>query len=302
MRVLGKDNPSVTQYVRSLRGGSQPILAQASDGQVYVVKFTNNLQGPNLPFNECMGIELYRSCGLAGPSWKPLMVSESFLENNPDCWMQTPEGSRRPASGLCFASRFLGGHGRRLLEILPATSFQRVRNRSGFWLAWLIDILAAHADNRQAVFEQDADGWLDAYFIDHGHLFGGPNADLKKNFQVSRYLDPRIYQNVSSLELLSFQKIVHDLEADQLWRVTESLPDDWKSASATDGFAQFLDRLGTSSLVQNVLDSMLDCLQRMTALESRNFQSGRKPPCPVLRTGVQEAEFEQVRVNYPACA
>jgi len=109
MPVFGKDFVSLTGYIRSLRGGSQPILAQASDGHTYVVKFANNLQGPNLLFNESAGSELYRACGLAVPEWRPLEVSEDFLDENHDCWMQTPEGQLRPASGLCYGSRFLGG-------------------------------------------------------------------------------------------------------------------------------------------------------------------------------------------------
>lgn len=302
MHAFGQKNVFVTHYIRNLHGGSQPILAQASDGLSYVVKFTNNLQGPNLPFNESMGTELYRACGLAVPSWNPLTLSDSFIDSNPDCWMQTSDGILRPASGLCFGSRFMGGKGKRLLEILSASSFQRVRNRKSFWLAWLIDICAAHADNRQAIFERDADGWLEAYFIDHGHLFGGPSANLKKNFQVSRYLDPRMYQNVCSLELLSFQKIVKTLDSDRLWQRAETLPLDWKTASTADGFAQFLNRLSTTSLVQNVVDTMLDHLQRTTARESPEPQSDRNSPGTILRPGIQESESEQSRANYPACA
>jgi hypothetical protein len=109
MKSLGENHVSVQRHVRNLNGGSQPILAQASNGLFYVVKFINNLQGPNLLFNESIGSELYRACGLSVPSWEPLIVSESFIESNPGCWMQTPEGRRRPASGLCFGSRFSSG-------------------------------------------------------------------------------------------------------------------------------------------------------------------------------------------------
>jgi hypothetical protein len=207
MSAFRKDFALATQYIRKLRGGSQPILVQASDGLLYVVKFTNNLQGPNVPFNESIGTELYRACGLAVPSWKPVLVTNSFLDKNPDCWMQTPAGRLRPDSGLCFGSRFLGGDGIRLLEILPGTSFERVRDRKNFWLAWLIDICAEHVDNRQAVFVEDSDGSLDPSFFDMGHLFGGPKADQAKHFRASRYLDPRIYPEVTSEVLLGFQAL-----------------------------------------------------------------------------------------------
>jgi putative nucleotidyltransferase with HDIG domain len=150
MDVQGKDKLFVTQYIHNLRGGSQPILAQASDGLVYVVKFNNNLQGANLPFNESIANELYRACRLEVPSWKPLMLTDAFLDQNPSCWMQTPDGRLRPDSGICFGSRFLGGEGIRLLEILPGTSLKQVHNHEDFWLAWLIDSLAEHRDTDTA--------------------------------------------------------------------------------------------------------------------------------------------------------
>ncbi len=289
MQAWGNDFVLATQYIRNLRGGSQPILVQASDGLLYVAKFTNNLQGPNLPFNESIGSELYRACGLAAPSWKLLLVTDSFLDENPDCWMQTPEGRLRPASGLCFGSRFLGGDGIRLLEILPGTSFQRVRNRASFWLAWLIDICAGHVDNRQALFVEDAQGWLNAFFVDNGHLFGGPKADLHQGFFASRYLDPRIYPDVCSEQLLDFQRVVRALDAEKLWQRVQALPDDWKTASALDGFTQCLNRLSTACLLQNVLDTMVDAQQRANGFERREYQFGPKPPTSVLRSGVQAA-------------
>lgn len=137
--------PWVKRFIRNLRGGSQPILAEASDGLLYVVKFANNLQGPNLAFNEAMGAELYRQLGLPVPDWKPLILRDAFIDNNPDCWIQTPYGRLRPAAGLCFGSRFLGGGGERLFEILPGSAFARVRNLRDFWLAWLIDVCASYS-------------------------------------------------------------------------------------------------------------------------------------------------------------
>ena len=128
MPAFGKELVFLTHYIRNLRGGSQPVLAKASDGHTYVVKFANNLQGPNVLFNEGAGSELYRAFGLPVPEWRPVTASEDFLDKNPDCWMQTPEGRLRPASGLCFGSRFLAENGQRLLEILPRSSFERVRN------------------------------------------------------------------------------------------------------------------------------------------------------------------------------
>ena len=306
MPASSKNFAVVMRHIRNLHGGSQPILAQASDGLLYVVKFTNNLQGANLPFNESIGNELYRVCGLQVPSWKPLLVTDSFIDRNADCWMHTSEGHLRPDSGLCFGSLFLGGDGIRLLEILPGTSFKRVRNRVSFWLAWLIDICAEHADNRQAIFLEGAMIGLKAYFVDQGHLFGGPKGEQRPRFLASRYLDPRIYQSISSQQLLNFQKIVRCLDVDQLWKRTQILPDNWKTASALAGFAECLGRLSNAILLQNILDTMVEAQRKANEREEIEEPSGRKPKFPILRPRIQAEGLERrlvsSRAYRPACA
>lgn len=287
MLLLGKNYVLATKHIRNLHGGSQPILVQASDGLLYVVKFTNNLQGANLPFNESIGVELYRACGLTVPSWKPILITDAFVDRNQDCWMQTPEGRLRPNSGLCFGSRFLGGEGIRLLEILPGNSFKRVRNRNCFWLAWLIDICARHADNRQAIFVENAKGWLDAYFVDNGHLFGGPKGEQRPHFCASRYLDQRIYQSLSSYQSRHFQAVATSVDVDQLWQRIQALPEDWITESALGCFTECLERLASPNLLQNIVDTMKDAQQRTNDFGRFKPQTERVLPASVLRFGVQ---------------
>lgn len=287
MSALGNDLVVATEYICNFRGGSQPILVQANDGLLYVVKFTNNLQGPNVPFNESMGSELYRACGLAALSWKPVMITDSFLDRNPKCWMQTPEGRLRPAPGLCFGSRFLGMTGVRLREILPAASYKRVRNRDSFWLAWLIDICAGHVDNRQAIFVEDSRGWLDAFFVDHGHIFGGPDGKDLRHFCASRYLDSRIYANISLRETLGFLRVVQSLDADQLWRRLHAIPAEWRRASAMERFVACLQTLSKPALLQHVFEAIIDVQARRTERELGDPRSEGKRPAAVLCPGVR---------------
>lgn len=292
-------------HVKNLRGGSQPILARATDGHLYVVKFADSELGPNLLFNESMGSELYRACGLAVPEWKPLMATDDFLDRNPACWFQTPQGVRRPQAGWCFGSRYLGGEGERLLEILPGNSFKRVGNHSSFWLAWLIDVCANHADNRQAIFRPTPSGILEAYFVDFGHLFGGPKGELQLSFRASRYLDARIYASVSSQYLTKIHSIARCLDAERLWQWTNTLPDQWKTATAIQGFAQCLERLASTSRREEILDAMLHSIEQGKEREQYR-QEGRELPLPILRLGVQAAGVGQGGVfdcaRHLACA
>lgn len=296
----------LTRHIQNLRGGSQPILAQASDGQLYVVKFANNPQGANVCFNESAGSELYRAFGLAVPSWKQLMVTDSFLDRNPDCWMLSPEGRLRPESGMCFGSLFLGGKGVRMLEILPRNSFKRVQNHQSFWKAWMIDICAEHADNRQAIFLEGPQRDLEAFFVDMGHGFGGPKGELRPRLQASRYLDPCIYQCVSSEYLQSLEAGARHLDADLLWHRIQTLPDNWKTRSALDAFARCLGNLSTSSLIESILNVMVETLRQANGREYKNLECGPRTQASVLHPGVQAAELGQRFVansaGHPACA
>jgi hypothetical protein len=293
MFISGKRYSFVTGYTRKLRGGSQPILVQADDGHLYVVKFNNNLQGSNLPFNESIGSELYRICNLPGPLWEPLVVTDAFLDRNPDCWMETEKERLRPNSGVCFGSRFLGEDGLRLFEILPGTSLKWVRNHQDFWLAWLIDICAGHVDNRQAIFLESANGELKAFFLDHGHLFGGPKGELRQHFLASRYLDPRIYRNVSSQYLDYLQRVVKNLEVDRLWNWTHALPEEWKTESALDEFTMCLSRLSTPTLVDNILETIVCAYERDSGIEQGESQNRRQGPVSVLCPGIQATGLER---------
>jgi hypothetical protein len=230
---------------------------------------------------------LYRALGLAVPSWKPLLVADAFLDQNPDCWMETTGGRLRPEPCFCFGSRFLGGEGVRLQEILPGTSFKRVRNHQDFWLAWLIDICAQHADNRQAMFRESVEDGLTAFFFDHGHIFGGPKGDLRPHFMESRYLDSRIYQNVSSDYLLNLQRVVGCLDSEQLWKRVQALPSQWKTSSALDAFEQALNRLSTPILVQGILETMVDADERNNGPDRIKSQDGTSSPVSVLFPGIQ---------------
>jgi hypothetical protein len=255
MRANGEEPAIVTQFIRKVGGGSQAILAKASDGKVYVVKFKNNLQGPNLLFNESMGTALFRAAGLPVPIWRLLILTDQFIECNPRCWSETPSGFVRPQPGLCFGSRFLGDKSTRLFEILPGNSFLRIRNRTDFWLAWLIDVCAGHADNRQAIFRQDTQGSYQAVFIDHGHMFCSPKGNLRPHVVASRYyLDPRIYPNVCSEMISGLRKKAAHLDCEGLWARLVSIPDEWMTPSAISNFAECLQTLSDSRSIEKVIE------------------------------------------------
>jgi hypothetical protein len=232
-----------------------------------------------------MGSELYRACGLPVPKWKPLLVTNDFLERNPACWLAMPTGRLVPNQGWCFGSRFLGSEDKRLLEILPGAYFSRIRNIWNFWLAWIVDICGDHADHRQALFEERPDRQLNPFFIDHGHLFGGSKGDLRRGLRTCRYLDARIYQDLSSRNISNILRRLGALNVDLLWRQAMGLPDEWKTKTALDSLTECLNRLSHAELVQTLVDEMIEAHNRST-IGSTICESASDSP-PVLHSRVQ---------------
>jgi len=181
--------------VRSMRGGAQSVLMLCDDNQFYVVKFNDNPQGPNILANEMIGTEIFRSLGLPVPAWSAVYISEEFLRMNSKLMLHTAQGRRPPSPGLHFGSVLLGGCGLLTVrDILPENHFLRLTNREDFIGAYVLDVWANHQDHRQAVYANDSvAGTYRAVFIDHGHLFGGPNWDFRDRPGIAMALDTSVY-------------------------------------------------------------------------------------------------------------
>jgi hypothetical protein len=275
------------QFGRRLRGGSQPIVAKASDGFLYTVKFADNPQGENLAFNESMGNAIYRACGLPGPHWAAVFISDGFLDRYPQCWIRTESGVRRPRPGWCFGSHFLGLSGAPLFEVLPGTNLSRVRNRSDFLKAWVVDLLCQHADNRQALFLEDESGWLDAYFIDHGHMFGGPRGTDRSDRWINRYLDPRIYSKVTEHDCNVISQLLKSVDYEGLTRVVATLPATWVTVSARGSFQRFLERASDEAFLRDLCGDLPEFLcKRGDDIERRLRQPSARAQSARLRSPI----------------
>ena len=288
MSTMG-ELPAVKRFVRKLRGGCQSILAESSDGVLYVVKFRNNLQGPNVLFNESIGTELYRLSKLPVPIWRPVVVKSSLIEQNPGYWFETAHGTLRPDPGLCFGSQFLGSEGTPVYEILPGNFYKLIRKRSNFWLAWLLDVCASHSDNRQAVFSQRIDGTLDAHFIDHGHIFGGPKGEERPRPIAARYLDPRLYDTISYTLVGRLAKFAAGLDIDRLWAQANALPDEWRTRSACARLSDCLNVVSSLRMVEEILNTLIGLHCHWKESHKDDLQIGQRLPSSVLRVGVQVA-------------
>ncbi len=255
------DNPiSLSKYVRSLRGISRPFLAEGSDGHLYVVKAENGECTSNLLFNEAAGSVLYKALGLNCPAWKPLLVTESFVAEAVEADRER-FGERTLRPGLAFGSEFLGESGRQILEILPGKELVHIRNRESLWRSWLVDICAMHSDNRQVVFIREDEDRLIATFIDHGHMFSGPEGNQAPHFVACRYLDSRIYPDVSIESMNVLVSGIASMKIEAIWSDMASMPEDWKSPSGMSAFVDCLNRLQDAKLLQGMVDMAMHAVE-----------------------------------------
>jgi hypothetical protein len=292
MGALEVSFTQAARFICKLRGGSQPVLVETSDGSLVVLKFKNNPQGPNVLFNECAGQELYRACGLQVVPWLPVEVSDAFLDRYPESWMMTAAGLTRPKAGLCYGSRYLGGQDVRLLEVLPGSSLSRIRNRSDFWLAWLVDVCAVHSDARQALYIQNGSGEIFAHFVDMGNMFGGPSGLDQPQLLASRYLDPRVYPEVTPTLARSLLRRLQNIETESIWKNIKNIPEEWQSISAIRSLLETLSRLENGQLLQQFLEMMIAShLQR--GEHGQHMDQDESP----LRTSVLHPRISSRRVR-----
>jgi hypothetical protein len=182
-------------YIRRMCGGSQPSLVKCSDGHLYVIKFLGNQQGSNVLANEVLGNELLTAIGLPTATWKPIWVSDQFIDENPNICFETLTGRTKITAGAHFGSRFLGQEqAMTLLEHLPSGFHNRIVNKQDFVGVYIFDLWANHCDSRQSIFLRDEEtGSLRPFFIDNGHLFGGPNWELVSRKGEALFRDIEVY-------------------------------------------------------------------------------------------------------------
>ncbi|MFP5237308.1 MAG: HipA family kinase [Acidobacteriota bacterium] len=253
------------RFVRRLTGGSQAMLVDASDGRQYVVKFANNPQGPNVLCNEALGTELYRALGLPVPEWTTVLIPRTFLLRYPNCSMAKFNSGVELETGLCFGSRVVAAPAGRIYEMLPGSFIRRVANRSDFWLAWLVDLCADHRDNRQSIFTEYSSG-LHAIFVDHGHMFGGPDGSRKTPLTGPRYWDTRVYA-LPDAEKISrrLRRISSTLDTDRLFKRMQEIPEAWLVESALENFHTCIERLCRADYLEKTFEEVLAAFENSYA-------------------------------------
>lgn len=108
------------EFIRRMRGASQPWLVRCEDGASYVVKFQNNPQHARVLANEMLACRLAQRVGLpvAAPAF--VEVSLEVLANHPQLAFELGERREAIRPGTHFGSQFPGIPSRTLVvDFLP---------------------------------------------------------------------------------------------------------------------------------------------------------------------------------------
>ncbi len=197
------------RLVRKMRGGAQAHLLEASDGNTYVVKFSNNPQHRRILVNEWIAGVFLRHLGLSSPEPAMVRLTEDFVGSNPEVYLQLGRERRAPEVGWHFGSRFPGDPFRTAVyDFLPDALLDKVENVSEFAGVLAFDKWAANADSRQAIFfrarisasrpSQPEPGRLGfvAQMVDNGYVFDGPHWRLSDSPVQGLYFRPLVYAQV----------------------------------------------------------------------------------------------------------
>jgi hypothetical protein len=246
---------SANKYIRNMRGGSQSILVQANDGKYYVVKMTGNPQGANTLANEYLGSLIAKSVGLPVAEGGGIYLSDSFIDSYPDMWFYLQSERRRPDKGLHFASLLVGqtsGH-ERPTEYISPSRIHMITNRDAFLGMYILDVWANHQDHRQAILRRASnDCTQEVVFIDHGHMFGGPEWNFQERPGIAFHLELAVYSDLwQDEQIASWISRFRTVLPEMLSSLSPVVPSQWYKGEFSHLMCVLNDRLASlTELVQ----------------------------------------------------
>ncbi len=221
------------EFVRKMRGASQPSLLRCEDGENYVVKFRNNPQHVRVLANEMLASRLALLLGLPVPGPAYVDVSPELISGNPLLGFELGRGREPCLPGVHFGSRFPGPPAETLvMDFLPDRLLRRVASVDKVFVGALVfDKWTCNCDGRQVIFHRTADAegpaWA-AALIDQGFCFNDGEWNFPDSPIRSIYSRRVVYENVRGLESFEpFLSCVEDLDAAELEDSVRDIPEEW---------------------------------------------------------------------------
>jgi hypothetical protein len=218
------------QQIRRMRGGAQSHLMLAADGNLYVVKFSNNPQHVRVLANELLATRLAAAVGLAVPPCDVIEVSEWLIQNTPELTIDQRGGALPCRAGLHFASRWVGGlMPGQTVDYLPREQLLEVKNVAEFAGMLALDKWTCNINGRQAVFQKPRrERRYKATFIDQGYCFHAGDWKFIDAVMGGVFNENTVYRGVTGWA--SFEPWLSRIEsfpAETAWAIAEVIPPEW---------------------------------------------------------------------------
>ena len=243
------DTIDAVRFSRRMRGSSQAVLLEASNGKEYVVKCSNNPNGRRTLVNEWLGSMILKEMEISSPDVRRINLSDALLQDCPEMYLTSGSGKRIPLqSGIHLASEYVGNGNSLVHDILPTPLMRTVSNLCDFTGVLVVDKWLANTDARQCVFARltgAPERGRVAFMIDHGQLLDGKQWAFRDSKISGLYLDHSVYAEVESWRSFEpwFERL-NRLDAGYFAKVTRGIPGEWMEDDRVqfDGIVQKLIR------------------------------------------------------------
>lgn len=248
-------------HVSRLRGGSQAQVMLANDGHKYAVKFQGNPQSTRVLANDYLAARMAQMIGLSAPEPVVIYVDVDVIRRHEIMFRLA--GQEVPAfPGLQFGSRMIADE--QVLDWLPQSMWDRVRNLDQFAGALAFDKWTCNADSRQVVFHKNRrQRKHTATFIDFGYCFNAAEWSFPDSPLRGTYPFNEVYEQIESwVDFEPWISHIEDCSASALQAIADEIPKEWY------GSREELDRL---------LESLLKRRRRVRELIDEFRKSSRNP-------------------------
>lgn len=264
--------------MRKMRGCAQSHLIEAEDGYAYVVKFLNNPQHRRVLVNEWIASAILHHIGIQTPDVEIVKVDSTFLNANPEVYMQS--GSRRipVLEGLHFGSRYAGNPHTAAYDYLPDTLLTRISNLHELIGVLIFDKWTGNADSRQAVFVRTGSagnqGFV-AHMIDNGCVFGGSNWRFADSVVQGLYFQRKIYEAIRDRHVFDpWLERIAALPREVVDRAVDTMPRSWIEGDEKLLKKVLVQLMRRKSRVDDLIQQTLaELFQRSDRRESRSLGS-----------------------------
>ncbi|MBC7840425.1 MAG: hypothetical protein H7Y39_17570 [Nitrospiraceae bacterium] len=232
---------TAVKFIRKMRGGSQAHLLKADDGHNYVVKFRNNPQHRRILINEWIASAFLQRLQISAPAAVLVLVSQSFLLDNPEVSLILGTGRQAVEPGIHFGSRYPVDPSKAVYDFFPDRLHLLLENKDHFLGILVFDKWLANTDLRQAIFARARINTLVPAFtghslrvgyvammIDHGNVLDGRHWKFEDSSSLGLYSKLHVYDQVSGMPAFEpWVDKVHALSHIVAEEIFRTIPEEW---------------------------------------------------------------------------